>query len=110
MGLRKNLEAMLARGQETALLRFTLGTQCLKSAEHEDAARHLRRAVELDPDHTAAWKELGRTLALLGDHAGALDAWQRGRALAEKKGDIQAGKEMAVFMRRLMKTGQNQDN
>ena len=64
---------------------------------------HLRRAVELDPEYSAAWKTLGHALQAADDHSGALDAWTRGRAAAERGGDVQAAKEMAVFQRRLEK-------
>jgi predicted Zn-dependent protease len=103
MGLRENLESMLAAGNDTALLRFTLGTECLKVGEVSEAAIHLRSAVELDPKYSAAWKLLGRALDAAGDTAGAKDAWTRGRAAAEHAGDVQASKEMSVFLRRLDK-------
>jgi hypothetical protein len=34
----------------------------------------------------------------------ALETWQRGMAVAEARGDLQAAKEMQVFARRLEKT------
>ena len=103
MGLRDNLESMLAAGNDNALLRFTLGGDYLKSGEPAQAAIHLRAAVEHDPKYSAAWKLLGKALEAAGDIAGAEDAWTRGRAAAEHGGDIQASKEMSVFLRRLEK-------
>lgn len=103
MGLRENLEAMLDAGQDNALLRFTLGSECLKTGEVMEAAAHLRRAVELDPHYSAAWKTLGRALQAADDHSGAMDAWTRGREAAQRGGDVQAAKEMGVFLRRLEK-------
>ena len=103
MGLRQNLEAMLDAGQDNTLLRFTLGSECLKTGEIAEAATHLRRAGELDPDYSAAWKVLGRALEAADDHTGAVDAWTRGRAAAQRGGDVQAAKEMGVFLRRLEK-------
>jgi predicted Zn-dependent protease len=101
VGLRQNLEAMLEAGQDNALLRLTLGSECLKSGEAAEAATHLRRAVVLDPDYSAAWKALGRALQASDDLAGAVDAWTRGRAAAQRGGDVQAAKEIGVFLRRL---------
>ena len=98
-----NLEKMLAAGRDTALLRFGLGSEYLKLKQPAEAAVHLRRAVELDPGYSAAWKLLGRALAEAGDAAGARKAYQEGIAHAEAKGDIQAAKEMRVFVRRLDK-------
>ena len=98
-----NFERMLASGKDGALLRFSLGNEHLKAGHPGEAASHLRRAVELDPQYTAAWKLLGRALADDGRHEEALAADREGIAVAGRKGDKQAGKEMTVFARRLEK-------
>jgi predicted Zn-dependent protease len=92
---------MLAAGKDGALLRFSLGNAYLKAGRVADAVTHLRRAVDLDRDYTAAWKLLGRALQDSGDAQAALAAYRDGIAAAERKGDKQAGKEMAVFARRI---------
>ena len=94
---------MLASGKDGALLRFSLGNEHLKAGHPDEAVSHLRRAVELDADYTAAWKLLGRALADDGRHEEALTAYREGIAVAQRKGDKQAGKEMAVFARRIEK-------
>jgi predicted Zn-dependent protease len=96
-----NFERMLASGKDGALLRFSLGNEHLKAGHPADAAAHLRRAVELDPQYTAAWKLLGRALADDGRPEEALAAYREGIAVAARKGDKQAGKEMTVFARRI---------
>lgn len=103
MAMRTKLEAMLASGHETALLRFSLGDLCLNDGEAGPAAAHLARAVELDPGYSAAWKLYGRALTAAGDDAGAQQAFARGIAVASQQGDHQAAKEMRVFARRLHK-------
>jgi Tfp pilus assembly protein PilF len=103
MGMRENLEAMLAAGHDNALLRFTLGNLLLKQGQLSGAAEHLRQAVTLDPGYSAAWKVYGKALQSLGDHDGAVKAYESGVTAARKKGDIQAAKEMQVFVRRLKK-------
>lgn len=103
MGMQENLEAMLAAGQDNPLLRFTLGNVLLKQGDTQAAAEHLRRAVSQDPGYSAAWKIYGKTLQTLGDNAGAVQAYESGIAAAREKGDIQAAKEMQVFLRRLQK-------
>ena len=45
MGMIENLQAMLASGQDNALLRFTLGSQLLKAGDVEQALPHLAAAV-----------------------------------------------------------------
>lgn len=98
-----SFERMLAAGKDGALLRFSLGNEHAKAGHADIAAEHLRRAVALDPEYTAAWKALGRVLADGGEPDGALAAWREGIAVAQRKGDKQAGKEMQVFVRRIEK-------
>lgn len=98
-----NFEKMLASGKDGALLRFSLGNEHLKAGHAGEAVSHLRRAVELDRDYTAAWKLLGRALADDGLHEEALAAYREGIAVAQRKGDKQAGKEMTVFAKRIEK-------
>src|SRR5690242_14726467 len=96
-----NFERLLAAGKEGALLRFGLGNEYLKLGDSDAAATHLRRAVELDPSYSAAWKMLGKALASAHRDDEALAAWRNGIAAAERKGDKQAMREMEVFARRL---------
>ncbi len=103
MSLRQNLESMLAAGQDNALLRFTLGNEYLREGLAGVAAKHLAAAVEHDPGYTAAWKQLGKALEQNEEPLKALEAWERGQRAAEESGDVQAGKEMRVFARRLGK-------
>ena len=100
----EKLEAMLASGQDSALLRFSLGTAYLKQENIEQAALHLQQAVHQDPEYSAAWKAYGKALTRLGRMDAAQQAYQAGIAVAEKKGDIQAAKEMRVFLKRIQKT------
>ena len=99
----RNLERLLEAGKDGALLRFGLGNEYLKTGSAEAAVAHLRRAVALDPDYSAAWKLLGKAHAAAHCEEAALAAWHEGVAAAERKGDKQAMKEMQVFARRLAK-------
>lgn len=101
--MRAALEKLLATGRDDALLRFSLGTACLKEADAAAAAEHLRRAVAHDPGYSAAWKLLGKALDESGDDAGAAAAWHSGVEAAQARGDVQAAKEMQVFLKRLQK-------
>jgi len=103
MSALENFEKMLASGKDGALLRFSLGNEHLKAGHASEALPHLRRAVELDPGYTAAWKLLARALVDDGHPEEALAAYRSGIAVAERKGDKQAGKEMTVFARRIEK-------
>ena len=103
MGIIDNLEAMLARGQDSAALRYGLGNEYLKAADPTRAAGHLEAAVGLDPGYSAAWKLYGKALSEMGRHRDAIAAYDRGIETAESKGDVQAAKEMRVFRRRAEK-------
>jgi Tfp pilus assembly protein PilF len=98
--LTARLETLLETNEETALLRFSLGNAYLKS-DPDKAVQHLARAVELDPGYSAAWKLLGAALAEDNRPDEARDAYERGISVAEENGDIQAAKEMRVFLTRL---------
>lgn len=93
-------ERMLAEGKDSVMLRFSLGNGYLGQDMPEKAVRHLAVAVEMDPDYSAAWKLYGKALGLVGDHGGAAQAYRTGIEVAERKGDVQAAKEMRVFLRR----------
>lgn len=98
----ERLEALLAAGPDTALIRFSLGNAYLND-DPVKAAVHLSQAVVLDPQYSAAWKILGKALGLKGDNLAAIDAYQRGIEIAEANGDKQAAKEMGVFLKRLQR-------
>jgi Tfp pilus assembly protein PilF len=101
MGLRENLQLMLERGQDSPLLRYSLGLECLKAGDFLAAIDHLRQAVEQNPGYSAAWKALGEAHARAGSPERAAEIYERGIAAAQKSGDIQAAREMGVFLKRL---------
>jgi predicted Zn-dependent protease len=95
--------AMLDKGQDSAMLRFSLGNEYLAAGDPQAAVPHLRAAVATDPEYSAAWKLLGKALAEAGDTDGAAAAYADGIKVAEAKGDRQAAKEMGVFLKRLQR-------
>jgi Tfp pilus assembly protein PilF len=97
----ESLEKMLNGPRDGALLRFSLGNEYLKAGDPAQAAKSFQEAVDRDNQYSAAWKALGKALAEAGDHPAALTAYERGIAVAEGKGDIQAAKEMTIFARRI---------
>jgi predicted Zn-dependent protease len=99
----ENLEGLLAKGTDNALLRFGLANEYLKLGKPEIAIGHLRKALTHDPKYSAAWKRLGKALAETGRRDEAVEAYKQGIRVAEEKGDIQAAKEMKVFLMRLQK-------
>jgi len=103
----QRLRALCDGPRDGALLRFSLGNALLADGSPAEAAAELRRAVEFDAEYSAAWKLLGRALVEAGDPVQARRAWSDGIAAAQRAGDVQAQKEMQVFLRRLDKQGGN---
>ena len=75
-GMTERLEAMLAKGTDNMLLRFSLARPT-PSRTATATPRHLRVALEFDPDYSVAWKWLGKACLGQGDKAGAR-AWESG--------------------------------
>ncbi|MFC5742396.1 tetratricopeptide repeat protein [Dyella tabacisoli] len=96
-----NLRAQCHGPRDGALLRFALGQALLSAGDVGAAATELQRALDFDPHYSAAWKLLGKARLASDDTAGAKTAWQHGIEAAQRHGDKQAEKEMAVFLRRL---------
>ena len=105
MSMIESFESMLAGGQDSPLLRYSLGTALLKEDRAAEAVEHLRRAVDMDAQYSAAWKALGKALADTGRAGEAMQAYEKGIGVAEARGDVQAAKEMKVFLKRLQKSG-----
>ena len=98
-----NLLKLIDTPRDGALLRFSIGNEHLKTGDVAQAIPQFREAVSRDPNYSAAWKALAKTLAEAGEAREALAAYRSGIAVAEKRGDRQAVKEMQVFARRLEK-------
>ncbi|MCC5946805.1 MAG: tetratricopeptide repeat protein [Bernardetiaceae bacterium] len=99
----EGLERLLSQGHDNAILRFGLGQSYLTAEQPGPAAEHFERAVAHDPDYSAAWKGLGQSLTQLDRPEEAVEAYEAGIAAAKRKGDAQAGREMEVFLKRLLK-------
>lgn len=97
------LRKQLGGPRDGALLRFSLGNALRAEGDLNACIEALRQALEFNPNYSAAWKLLGGALLENGDTPAAAQAWERGIEIANRAGDIQAGKEMQVFLRRLHK-------
>lgn len=96
-----SLRAQLGGPRDGALLRYSLGAALLEEGNAGEAVAQLHAALDFDQDYSAAWKLLGKACAQTGDTQAAVDAWRRGIAVAQVRGDVQAAKEMQVFLRRM---------
>lgn len=95
------LRAQCGGPRDGALLRYALGSALLEAGEASAAVTELQAALRFDANYSAAWKLLGKAYLVAGDRAGATAAWRDGIAAAQARGDVQAAKEMGVFLRRL---------
>ena len=98
----KSLFSMLENGQDSLILRFGLGNALLKQKDFPAAIEHLLKALEFDNEYSAAFKLLCKAYSLSDQRQLAIDAYEKGIQIAESKGDIQAAKEMKIFLKRLM--------
>lgn len=103
MSIIENLEKLLARGEDSDLLRYSLGNEYRKAGQPERAVEHLAVALDLNPGYSAAWKIYGRALADTNRLQEASAALAKGIEVAEHQGDLQAAKEMGVFLKRIRK-------
>ncbi|TPW13361.1 MAG: hypothetical protein FD130_1587, partial [Halothiobacillaceae bacterium] len=98
------LEALLLKGADNPLLRFSLGNGYFNRGDYSAALPHLIQAVALDPGYSAAWKLYGKTLVALARQPEAEQIYTQGIRAAEQKGDLQAKREMEIFLKRLQKS------
>ncbi len=97
----EKFKSLLESGNDNALLRFSLGNEYYKTKNLNEAIANLKIATELKNDYSAAWKLYAKALADNKQLDEAINAYRKGIVIAEKNGDIQAVKEMSVFLRRL---------
>lgn len=100
----ESLKAMLTQGQDSLILRFGLAQALLKNGDVDEAIDHLKHALEFDAEYSAALKLLGKAYAQSEQNQLAVTTFEKGIRVAEAKGDIQAAKEMKVFLKRLNKS------
>lgn len=105
----ENLELLLAKGQDNALLHYSLGSEYLKEQNFLIAITHFAKAVELNPNYSAAWKAYGKALTEDKQWLQAMEIYKQGIEVAEKRGDQQAAKEMKVFLKRLQKRSSQEE-
>ncbi|MGH8116671.1 MAG: hypothetical protein ACREP0_10625 [Rhodanobacteraceae bacterium] len=98
-----SLRAQLGGPRDGALLRHSLGLALVEAGDAAAAVVELRAALDFDPGYSAAWKALGKACLEARDADAAAQAWREGSAVAEARGDVQAAREMRVFLHRLQR-------
>jgi len=96
------LEAMLARGQESAMLRYTPGNTYAKARDWSTAETHFAAAVALDPQYSAAWQGLFRARQRGGTGPEVLrETAASGLEAARAQGDMQVVRSLEAQLRKL---------
>jgi len=80
---------------------YMLGRELIADEQHDEAAKALERCCSLKPDYTAAYRQWGDALRKGNRPAEAAAAYRKGIDVAEMTGDLQAGMEMSVFLKKL---------
>jgi Tfp pilus assembly protein PilF len=96
-------KSLLEKGNDNALLRYSLGNEYFKTADFEQAIIQLEKAIEFNQTYSAAWKLYAKALLENNQNTKAINAYEEGINIAEENGDMQAVKEMRVFLNRLKK-------
>ena len=99
----ETFQALLKKGPDSALLRYSLANAYYSDKQFEPAIEHLEHAVKQDEGYSAAWKMLGRCHIETNNYQRAIEVYEQGITIAASKGDVQAEKEMSVFLRRAKK-------
>ena len=103
MGMVENLEKMLAKGRDDAMLRFGLGSAYFNEGNLPLAVTHLESCLAQDASYSAAYKLLGKAYLLAGEPGKAISTFEAGMPVAEGQGDQQSEKEMRVFLGKAQK-------
>ena len=96
----------LDKDPNDAMLWFGLGRLLLALGLPKDAIDPFAVATHLDPDHTAAFRDLGRSHLESGNPSEAARIFAHAIVLAEKAGDCQTGREIHVFLKQAEKRGE----
>jgi len=95
------LRELATADPDDATTHFLLGRELLAAREAAEAARAFAAAIRARPDYTAAYRQLGNALEADGRVAEARNAYRQGVEIANRTHDLQAGKEMTAFLKRL---------
>lgn len=87
-------EEVLEIDPEDTIATFGMGSALMQLETYAEAAPFLARTVKLDKDYSAAYLKLGQCYEYLGQRDQAIDAYQRGVAVASRKGDLMPLKDM----------------
>ena len=97
----EQFKQLIEMDQNDAVLHYGLGVEYLRQETIPAAVEEFRRTLELKPDYSAAYRDLGRALEKLDQNREAVEAYRRGVGVAKQNGDLQTIKEIEVFLKRM---------
>lgn len=100
----KQLQALIELDPEDTDLPYLLGKALLDAGKYGEAAEYLATAARKNPRLAAVRRSWGEALREAGRFKEAIQAWDEGIAISQETGDLQAGKTMKVFLKRLKKS------
>jgi tetratricopeptide (TPR) repeat protein len=80
---------------------FLLGRELLSHDHAGEACDAFAAAIRANPDYAAAYRQLGNAQEAAGRRDEAVETYRKGVAVAERTHDLQAGKEMNAFLKKL---------
>lgn len=95
------LEKLLAKGTDNALLRMGLALAYHRRGELERARGHVERALLHQPGFAAAGRLRGLVALEQGEPAVAAEAFAQALDAAQRQGERQLERELAVRLKRL---------
>ena len=94
-------EHMALEDPDNDMAHFSLGSAYLQAERHADAARSLRRCIELNDEMSKAYELAGQALIESGDDAAAAGILTAGYEIAARKGDVMPKNAMAELLKRI---------
>ena len=99
------MRELLDKDPEDARLWFGLGQTFLSLGLAGEAVEPFENAARLDPQHGDTFRDLGRAHLDSGNPSEAARMFAHAIALAERRGDLQTGREIHFFLKRAEKRG-----
>jgi tetratricopeptide (TPR) repeat protein len=98
MSRREKLEQFVIQKPTDAFARYGLALECVRAGDHQAAADHFRKLLELSPEYVAGYFQFGQLLARQGRLEEARKLLSDGIVVAQKTGDMHARDEMQAAL------------
>lgn len=95
------LEEFLQENPNDSFARYAIGLEHLNLGQYQQAIEAFEKLVELDPDYTATYYQLGRACEAAGRTEQAERAYRRGIEACRRAGDFKTKVELEEALRQL---------